>query len=159
MTTVILPGGFLDDTSQVDGFPPGRNKAVRWALPTLTALLVSLAPIGFAEEHEPREHPNAFLFHTYCSSCHGIWAEGDGPLGQTRGPRPPNLRRLALRYGLPLPRTRLTEHVLEARHGEGSRICGERVFWRLPQGAAIAMTRRGTVLATLSYLETVQDLQ
>jgi hypothetical protein len=33
------------------------------------------------------------------------------------------------------------------------------VFWRLPQGAAIAMTRRGTVLATLSYLETVQDLQ
>jgi mono/diheme cytochrome c family protein len=39
------------------------------------------------------------LFKTYCSSCHGLRAEGDGPLADQLRVRPPDLTQLAMRLG------------------------------------------------------------
>ena len=43
------------------------------------------------------------IYLEYCSSCHGLTGEGDGPVAPALTTPPANLRRLSERFGNPLP--------------------------------------------------------
>jgi len=76
----------------------------RLGLSTL-ALAASLsAPVVFAAEDKPTYDPSAALmgsstFRTYCSSCHGRTAQGDGPLADQLRFAPSDLTRISRRNG------------------------------------------------------------
>ena len=73
------------------------------SLTTLTllglALLVSPTAHG-----DPPVDPGATLFRTYCASCHGPEARGDGPVADLLKVSPPDLTRLTERHGGTFPR-------------------------------------------------------
>ena len=90
----------------------------------------------------------------YCSSCHGVAADGHGPVAPVLTRPPSDLRRLGERYGRPLPADRIARWVdgREDVAAHGSRempVWGER--FRAPEQAMDPRIR-----AIVSYLESVQ---
>src|SRR5215472_14833898 len=51
------------------------------------------------------------LYLQYCASCHGVTAEGDGPIARALTTPPANLRRLAERFGNPLPEDQVARYI------------------------------------------------
>jgi mono/diheme cytochrome c family protein len=51
------------------------------------------------------------LYFEYCASCHGVSAEGDGPVARALSTPPANLRRLADRLGNPLPEDQVARYI------------------------------------------------
>jgi mono/diheme cytochrome c family protein len=51
------------------------------------------------------------LYLTYCASCHGVTAEGDGPIARSLTTPPANLRRLGERLGNPLPEDQVARYI------------------------------------------------
>jgi mono/diheme cytochrome c family protein len=51
------------------------------------------------------------LYVEYCASCHGTSAEGDGPVARALTTPPANLRRLAERFGNPLPEDQVARYI------------------------------------------------
>ena len=72
-----------------------------------TVLAGSAALAGSAVGAAPQQTAESFasdesgvgLFKTYCASCHGKGAKGDGPLADSLRKRPPDLTLLARRNG------------------------------------------------------------
>jgi mono/diheme cytochrome c family protein len=54
-----------------------------------------------------RDDPGARLFFTYCASCHGRYARGDGPVAQSLRKPPPDLTKFTARYGGTFPADRI----------------------------------------------------
>jgi len=63
---------------------------------TLAAMVVAASMAVTTQAQEPREGGSA-IFKTYCTSCHGSEAKGDGPLAQQMRTVPPDLTKLASR--------------------------------------------------------------
>jgi mono/diheme cytochrome c family protein len=69
------------------------------------ALLVALGVSGFfaaaatAQDHVPSTVSGSYLFKTYCATCHGKEAKGDGPLASSLRFAPSDLTLLAKRNG------------------------------------------------------------
>lgn len=65
------------------------------------ALIMLLAPVlAFAQDAPMKQTTaGAALFSTYCSSCHGTTARGDGPLASSMIRKPANLIEIAKRNG------------------------------------------------------------
>ncbi len=55
--------------------------------------------------------PGRMLYVTYCESCHGSSGTGDGPVASALSTQPTDLTKLWERYGTPLDRDRLAEHI------------------------------------------------
>lgn len=112
------------------------------------------APVGNVERG--RGH-----YLRYCASCHGVGAEGDGPVAPALVRRPPELRRLARRYGSPLDLDRLARQIdgREAIAAHGSRempVWGER-FEAVPSDELAHERAIDThVTALLAYLQSIQ---
>ena len=51
------------------------------------------------------------LYLQYCVSCHGPTAQGDGPVAGALSTPPANLRRLAERFGNPLPEDQVARYI------------------------------------------------
>ena len=69
----------------------------------LAALLLAPLP-AFAQEPAMKQTtPGAEVFRTYCASCHGTSARGDGPLAASMRKRPANLTEIAKRNGGEFP--------------------------------------------------------
>jgi mono/diheme cytochrome c family protein len=51
------------------------------------------------------------LYLPYCAVCHGVTAKGDGPIARSLTAPPANLRRLAERFGNPLPEDRVARYI------------------------------------------------
>src|SRR5260370_6409078 len=51
------------------------------------------------------------LYLEYCSSCHGLTGEGDGPVAPALTTPPANLRRLSKRFGNPLPEDQVARFI------------------------------------------------
>jgi mono/diheme cytochrome c family protein len=51
------------------------------------------------------------LYVEYCASCHGSSAEGNGPVARALSTPPANLRRLAERFGNPLPEDQVARYI------------------------------------------------
>ena len=81
----------------------GRAKKLAFAGAAMIAALL-LAPAGAAaQEGMKQTTPGAEVFRTYCASCHGTSAHGDGPLSSSMRKKPANLTEIAKRNGGEFP--------------------------------------------------------
>jgi mono/diheme cytochrome c family protein len=72
-------------------------------VPMFGLLLVSPAAIASRNDIEQ----GRYLYLDYCASCHGLNADGHGPMAPALSTSPANLRLLWKRYGNPLPADRI----------------------------------------------------
>jgi mono/diheme cytochrome c family protein len=63
------------------------------------AMVVAATPTEKNAEGTSDRTDGASLFRTYCASCHGVTAKGDGPLANSLRVLPPDLTRFAKRAG------------------------------------------------------------
>src|SRR5262245_42481647 len=79
----------------------------RFILAGASAFLVAwwaTAPAGASASAQQQEtYAGSALFSTYCSSCHGANATGDGPLASVLKKHPPDLTQIAKRNGGKFP--------------------------------------------------------
>lgn len=75
--------------------------------PSLLALTLLSPAMGLAQDSDS----GAFLYFTFCSTCHGGEGRGDGPSGQLLDPPPPDLTGLAARNDGTLPVARLIARI------------------------------------------------
>jgi mono/diheme cytochrome c family protein len=105
----------------------------------------------------------AELYASYCASCHGASARGDGPAAASLDPPPSDLTTLAARWGRPLDRERLADFVdgrnAPRAHGPpGMPVWGERLYsGEREESPAREEARRGAILLILEYLQTLQQ--
>jgi len=82
----------------------GHAKKLAFAGAAMLAALL-LAPTGAAAQETMTKQttPGAEVFRTYCASCHGTAARGDGPLALSMRKKPANLTEIAKRNGGEFP--------------------------------------------------------
>lgn len=78
--------------------------AVRPAL--IAALMITAAPLAAQDAGE-----GAATYQHYCATCHGLEADGAGPMAPVLVLQPPNLRDLSARNGGVFPTTRVVERI------------------------------------------------
>ena len=98
------------------------------------------------------------LFVTYCASCHGSSARGNGPIADTLRVRPADLTQLAKRNGALFP-TAKTYRIIDGRdvgaHGNPDMpIWGDAFMRREGLNDAAVKAR---IEAILRYLESIQE--
>jgi nucleotide-binding universal stress UspA family protein/mono/diheme cytochrome c family protein len=81
-----------------------RARKVAFAGAALLAVIL-LAPAAAAAQDGPmvQTTPGAEVFRTYCATCHGTSARGDGPLASSMRRKPANLTEIARRNGGQFP--------------------------------------------------------
>jgi mono/diheme cytochrome c family protein len=99
------------------------------------------------------------MFMSYCASCHGKDAKGDGPAANALKQLPADLTTLAKRNGGKYPSDKVTT-VLRGQaklmaHGDQEMPVWGPVFWRMSQGREEQVQMR---IANLNrYLESLQE--
>jgi len=99
------------------------------------------------------------MFMSYCASCHGKDAKGDGPAAAALKQAPANLTELAKENGGKFPSDKVTA-VLRGQaklmaHGDQDMPVWGPVFWKMSQGHEEQVQMR---VANLSkYLESIQE--
>jgi mono/diheme cytochrome c family protein len=98
------------------------------------------------------------MFMSYCASCHGKDAKGDGPAATSLKNLPADLTTLAKRNGGKYPADRVTS-VLRGQasvvpHGDQEMPVWGPVFWKMSQGHEVEVHQR---IANLNrYIESLQ---
>lgn len=134
----------------------------------MAVFFVAVAAISGAQEakteikHAPAGPTSAAsgkeMFNSYCASCHGRDAKGDGPAAAALNAAPADLTTLAKRNGGKYPTDRVTS-VLRGQskvvaHGTQEMPVWGPVFWRLSQGHEAEVQQR---VANLNrYIESLQ---
>ena len=100
------------------------------------------------------------LFATYCASCHGVSARGDGPIASSLRVRPGDLTQFAAKNGGVFPAAK-TGRIIDGRdvgaHGNPDMPVWGRVF-RSSQGAVDANAQaKARVAAIVRFLESIQE--
>ena len=120
-----------------------------------------VASVWVASAATAADHPGKAPYDQYCASCHGEAADGKGPVAEEMKIEPSNLRKLAERYGDPLPKPRLRE-IIDGRemlrsHGTPNMpVWGEKLVENVPPGAGKTFFTRGTIFSIIDYLQTLQ---
>jgi mono/diheme cytochrome c family protein len=101
----------------------------------------------------------SYLFKTYCATCHGTTARGDGPLAASMVRRPPNLTEIAKRNKGTYP-SELVYKVIDGRtkvsgHGGPDMPVWGDAFMRTADNADEASVKH-RIQALVDYLETIQ---
>ena len=138
-----------------------------WAC--MVAMLVAGFVISRAQESKPNVKHEAApmtnpasgkeMFVSYCASCHGKDAKGDGPAAHALKQLPADLTTLAKRNGGKYPTNKVTS-ILRGQttlmaHGDQEMPVWGPVFWRLSQGREEQVQMR---IANLNrYLESLQE--
>jgi mono/diheme cytochrome c family protein len=84
------------------------RKGFLWSLVIVLAWLAAENPVCADSKQAAR---GRVLYLHYCVSCHGVSAEGDGPVARSLITPPANLRRLAERFGNPLPKDQVARYI------------------------------------------------
>ena len=127
----------------------------------LASLLVVLSSYAAARQAPaPFRDSGGVLFGTYCASCHGRDAHGDGPVAESLKTRPPNLTQLAKLNGGMFPAER-TRRVIDGREA-GVRAHGtiEMPVWGdafVRREGLTDAAARARVDAIVRYLDAVQE--
>jgi mono/diheme cytochrome c family protein len=98
------------------------------------------------------------MFQSYCASCHGKDATGNGPAAKALNSLPADLTTLAKRNGGKYPSDKVTS-VLRGQatlmaHGDQEMPVWGPVFWRMSQGHEVEVQQRISNLNR--YLESLQ---
>jgi mono/diheme cytochrome c family protein len=82
-----------------------RARASRWGFAIAGLVLIAAAPAARGQQADKAVGTVAgsFTYKTYCATCHGKEAKGDGPLADNLRFRPPDLTLLAKRNGGTFP--------------------------------------------------------
>jgi mono/diheme cytochrome c family protein len=131
------------------------------ALVSAVVLLVCSAPILLAARASGDVVRGRILYTRYCAACHGIAADGLGPVAPVLRQAPSDLRRLGERHGTPLPAERLARFVdgREAVAAHGPRempIWGERLGSPEPEQSGRPPSVDERIRAIVAYLGTIQ---
>ena len=126
-------------------------------------LSIGLVPPSTADEAPPEAFESKrgrAEYRSYCAACHGLKGDGNGMVAAVLKTPPTDLTRLAERYGLPLPRPKLTAFIDGRRPlvSHGSRempVWGERLWEDVPSRTP-EIRKRGTILVILDYIEAIQ---
>ena len=135
----------------------------------MVAMLVAGLGITRAQESNPTVKREAApitspasgkeMFVSYCASCHGKDAKGDGPAANALKQLPADLTTLAKRNGGKYPSDKVTS-ILRGQpklmaHGDQEMPVWGPVFWRMSQGREEQVQMR---IANLNhYLESLQE--
>lgn len=124
----------------------------------VVACAIALTPVLTASAQLP---PGAVggrtTFGTYCASCHGSAAKGDGTLASMMNPRPPDLTLIAKRAGGAFPAERVAR-TIDGRTPAKGHGNSEMPVW----GDAFAKSRADSgsteekIQQLVSYLESIQ---
>ncbi len=140
-------------------------RGLRFALGAAALLVTGLLIAGAGAPQQPARAAGRLLYHTYCASCHGAEADGQGPVAAALRTPPPNLTLLAERWGRPLPRDAIAAFIDGRREiaAHGSRdmpVWGERFAEEEPTDAREPRPdARPGIGALLDYLESIQRLR
>jgi mono/diheme cytochrome c family protein len=103
----------------------------------------------------------AELFRTYCASCHGVDARGDGPAASALRPPPTDLSRIAARQGGVFPQSSIVR-LIDGRFdlpAHGSRempVWGTSLADEIPCFATGDEVARGRIASLVEYLKSLQ---
>jgi len=101
----------------------------------------------------------SYTFRTYCASCHGIDARGDGPLAESLRFRPPDLTRIAKRNGGEFPADKVVQIVdgrkpVKGHGGTDMPVWGD-AFRNSDTGYDEASVK-ARIRSVVDYLKTIQ---
>jgi mono/diheme cytochrome c family protein len=113
---------------------------------------------GQAKPGDPKG-TGAEAFRTYCASCHGVAARGDGPLAQQLRTPPPDLTKYTARNRGVFPREQLRRII------DGSDVAAHGTREMPVWGDAFRAAREGLspkaaqarIEAVVAYLESIQE--
>jgi mono/diheme cytochrome c family protein len=99
------------------------------------------------------------LYLEYCASCHGVTGEGDGPVASALITPPANLRRLAERFGNPLPEDQIERYIdgraeVKAHGPREMPVWGRRFYYKSGGNERRA---RQWIAELLAYLQLIQS--
>lgn len=125
-------------------------------------ILVLSAVSGFSTSTQADEIAEGrTYFVRYCASCHGLTADGRGPVAKVLQSPPTDLRRLGERYGMPLPADRIARFI-DGResvpaHGERDMpVWGERFHDIHAEGGAREAEIGARIAKIVAYLNSIQ---
>ena len=113
------------------------------------------------QQAAPNNAPlGGYLFKTYCASCHGTGARGDGPLAAAMTRRPANLTEIAKRNKETYP-SELVFRIIDGRtkvpgHGGPDMPVWGDAFMRSADNLDEASVKH-RIQALVDYLETIQS--
>jgi mono/diheme cytochrome c family protein len=101
----------------------------------------------------------AYSFRTYCASCHGVDAKGDGPLAENLRFHPPDLTLIAKRNGGEFPTEKVTQIVdgrkpLKGHGGTEMPVWGDAL--RNAETGYDEASVKAKIRDVVDYLKTVQ---
>jgi mono/diheme cytochrome c family protein len=112
-----------------------------------------------AQEQNNHAALGGYLFKTYCATCHGTSARGDGPLADSMRRKPPNLTEISKRNKGTYPKE-MVFNIIDGRvkvpgHGGPDMPVWGDAFLRTAETADEASVKH-RIQALVDYLETVQ---
>ena len=132
----------------------------------VVALVPPIVPTGVAtgtvaEQVKPPRvdySSGVYLYKTFCASCHGESAKGDGPVAAMLNTRPPDLTAIAARAGGRFPRTEVST-AIDGRRGVRGHGSAEMPVWgdvlKVTEGHDDAIVKR-RIDALVMHLESLQ---
>jgi mono/diheme cytochrome c family protein len=141
-----------------------RSARKAWLRAGGSAILVAAGAVlalGCESQEEYRLRVARDVFDRKCAECHGS-SKGEGPrLVEGTGAPAPDLRKLSLECGSPLPREELAKFIDGrsdvAAHGPRAMpVWGEALYDNLPENPTVEEMRAGTIDLLLDYLDTIQ---
>lgn len=132
------------------------------ALGIAVALMLAAAELR-AEGADPvLADMGATQYATYCASCHGIDARGDGPVAGALQTPPADLTRIAARRGGVFPDGEIARFIdgrfSVAAHGPREMpVWGQRFAESIPEAGVGDEVARGRVLTLVDYLKSIQS--
>jgi nucleotide-binding universal stress UspA family protein/mono/diheme cytochrome c family protein len=122
-------------------------------------LMLAAAPAAAQEPEQTQTVPGSAVFQTYCASCHGTSARGDGTLAASMTRKPANLTEIAKRNGGEFPRD-LVYRTIDGRqpvrgHGGPDMPVWGDAFKRSRDGGDEERIKR-VIASLVDYLESIQ---
>jgi nucleotide-binding universal stress UspA family protein/mono/diheme cytochrome c family protein len=123
------------------------------------AAMLMLPSAASAQEPSRQTTPGAETFRTYCATCHGTSARGDGPLASSMRRKPANLTEIAKRNGGAFP-SELVFKVIDGRQPVRGHGGPDMPAW----GDAFSKSReagddervKSVIQALVEYLDSIQ---
>lgn len=137
------------------------RKRTRLGAVAALALGLGLVAGTAAAEDDPYAKAGENLYHQHCGACHGITAQGDGPVAPLLDPRPPDLTRIAARRDGTFPESAILR-IIDGRDpvvAHGTRempVWGQRFAEGPPPGPGARSLARGQVMLLVHYLKSIQ---
>lgn len=120
------------------------------------------AAVGFAAGTAEDTAEGRVIYMRYCGACHGIAADGNGPIAPVLRRSPTDLRRLGGRYGTPLSSDAVARFVdgraaVTAHGPRDMPVWGERFAAPEPEASGRTPPIDPRIRRVVDYLRTIQE--